>query len=121
MCIQETHVNHSGIQEQDGFWFVFSSEITNPLDGNAAREFAGVGFIISPEMTRFVHNFETLSSRIARLSTKCHGNPLHIFSVYAPHAGRPSGEKELFYHNLIAQIRKFSDAEVRLIYGDFLF
>ena len=97
MCIQETHVNHSSIQEQDGFWFVFSSELTNPLDGNAAREFAGVGFIISPEMTRFVHNFETLSSRIARLSTKCHGNPLHILSVYAPHAGRPSGEKELFY------------------------
>ena len=119
LCNQETHVNHCSIEEHDGFWFVFSSEISNPLEQNAAREFAGVGFIVSPDLWRFVSNFDTIDSRISRMSLRCHGNPVHLFSVYAPHSGRPSGEKDRFYHNLRQTLRQTSDAEIRLIFGDF--
>ena len=68
LCIQETHVNHCSIEEHDGFWFVFLSEINNPLEQNATREYAGVGFIVSPELWRFVLKFDTSNSRIARMT-----------------------------------------------------
>ena len=87
------------------FGLFFSSEISNPLEQNAAREFAGVGFIVSPDLWRFVSNFDTIDSRISRMSLRCRGNPVHLFSVYAPHSGRPSGEKDRFYHNLRQTLR----------------
>ena len=94
LCIQETHINHCSIEEHDGFWFIFSNEISNPFEQNVAREFAGVGFIVAPDLWRFVSNFDIIDSRISRIFLRYHGNPVHLFSVYAPHAGRPSGEKK---------------------------
>ena len=108
MCLQETHIhiNHCSIEQHNGFWFLFSSEISNPLVENAVREFAGIGFIISPEMWRFVVKFDAVNSRVARLSLRCHGNPVHLFSVYAPHSGRPSCDKEQFHQNLRMNLRR---------------
>ena len=47
-------------------------------------------------MWRFVVKFDAVNSRVARLSLRCHGNPVHLFSVYAPHSSRPSCDKEQF-------------------------
>ena len=121
MCLQETHIhiNHCSIEQHNGFWFLFSSEISNPLVENAVREFARIGFIISPEMWRFVVKFDAVNSRVARLSLRCHGNPVHLFSVYAPHSGRPSCDKEQFHQNLRMNLRRIPDAEIRFIFGAF--
>ena len=119
LCIQETHINHSSIEVHNGFCFIFSSGQCDPLAANAPREFAGVGFIVSPHMTTYLLHIETSHSRIARITLKNHGNPIHILSVYAPHAGRPQAEKHSFYHDLTECLTNIADSEIKLIFGDF--
>ncbi len=96
LCMQETHRQLSDYFISDaGFLVVLSGGPDNQ------REYAGVGFLISPQIRSAVHGFCQASNRMACLKIRVPGGKICVLSVYGPHAKRPFDERFGFFHDLL--------------------
>ena len=85
---------------------------------NAAKEWAGVGFIVSPRFTSRVVSYCPFSNRLASLTFLHSINKHAVICAYAPHNQRPVDEKLHFYHELTHVFRRVSVNGCKLIAGD---
>ena len=67
--------------------------------GNEAKT-DGVGIFIAEKWADSVFRVERHSERILVLKMVLGQRLLNVFSVYAPHAGKPEEEKESFWDNV---------------------
>jgi len=95
MCIQEVRKKNSDkFISDDGYTVLWSGS------GDGSREWAGVGFIISPSLQPNFLGFRPLSNRIAALKLSVSCGSMVVFSVYAPHNLKPLPERVSFYDDL---------------------
>ena len=69
------------------------------LMGNEAKT-DGVGIFVAEKLADSVVRVERHSERILVLKMVLGDRLLNVFSVYAPHAGKPEEEKESFWDNV---------------------
>ena len=113
MCIQETHKPNSA-------YFVTGAGYLLILSGTAdvEKESAGVGFIMSPSMRRSIIGFCQLSERLASVKLRVTGGKAVLFSAYAPHSGKPFGERQTFYQHVAEAYSATSSHGPKLLFGD---
>ena len=69
------------------------------LMGNEAKT-DGVGIFVAEKWADNVVRVQRHSERILVLKMVLGDRLLNVFSVYAPHSGRPDGEKECFWNEV---------------------
>ena len=118
LAIQETHITHSDTFVYEGYKFY--------LSGSKDDKFAGVGFIVSPNLNIHVRGFKPVSSRIAIIRIAASPRSLEIYSVYAP-SQLTSGEnsvaldlerKQLFWDDM-SRVCNTHSPYFPIIVGDF--
>jgi exonuclease III len=113
MCIQEVRKKNSDkFISDDGYTVLWSGS------GDGSREWAGVGFIISPSLQRNFLGFRPLSNRIAALKLSVNCRSLVVFSVYAPHNLKPLPERVSFYDDLDKAVQVVKANGPTYIVGD---
>ena len=113
VCLQETRrPNSDTFTTEDGYLVV--------LSGSACQtsEWAGVGFIVSPEFKNSIIGFCPWFSRIASTVFKINGFKHAVVCVYAPHNLKPVEEKLAFYDALGSALDKLSINGSKFIAGD---
>ena len=95
LCIQETHIAGA-----DSYVTTGGSLVT--LSGGilGEREYAGVGFLISPTARPYMKSFSKHSDRLATLRTHITGGQLGIISAHALSAGDDFPIRQSFFHEL---------------------
>ena len=112
-CIQEVRKPNSDYYlTDDGFTVILSGS------SNIAREWAGVGFIVSPSLKQKVE-FLQFDNRIASIKLRTTGGKASITNVYAPTNLADVEVKLQFYELLHTHLRSFSANGLRIIAGDF--
>ena len=94
-CLQETRKPKSDIFLRNGYKVVLSGS------GVAEREWAGVGFILSPRAQKSIVGFCQLNNRMASLRLKAVGGVFAVFSVYSPHNLKDLVDRIEFYEQLM--------------------
>jgi len=113
LCVQETHITKSEYRVlDDGFLLILSGRQDDE------REYAGVGFLVSPHMRRSVIGFCQLSRRIAYLKLRVSGGKMVVFSAYAPHGRKPFEERQTFFTELHDAFNSTSSHGIKVIGGD---
>ena len=79
LCLQETKIPSSSIEQRDSYIFVFSTSETGGTDHH------GVGFGYHREIEKYRDHYTQHSSHIAEMGINMHGNPLVILTAYMPH------------------------------------
>ena len=114
LCVQETHRRNSDyFCTEEGYLVVLSGGV------GEGREWAGVGFIFAPFMRRSLIGFRQLSSRTACAKIRVQGGKIALWSVYAPHGGKPPDERQAFYTDLGVHLGQSSSHGTTLVCGDF--
>ena len=90
VCLQETKIPSSSIEQRDEYVFVFS---TSETDGT---EHHGVGSCYNRRVEKYRNHYLQHSSHIAEIEINMHGNPLVILSLYMPH----DASNEIKRHNM---------------------
>ena len=113
-CIQETRKPLSDNFISDLGYHVY-------LSGGcgASREWAGVGFIISPAVAHQIAGVTPVSNRVACLKMTVAGGYLSLLSAYAPHNLKPLPERLQFYDELDSSFDRHSRSGHALVFGDF--
>ena len=111
--LQETRIKQTPHYITDeGFLVILSGAESE------GRDYARVGFIVSPRARHAVYGFLQLSSRIACLKVRVRGGKLALLSAYAPHSGRPFDERQRFFTQLDQAYQRTSVNGMRLVFGD---
>ena len=87
LCVQECRKLKS-----DKFWSDSGHMVLLSGSGSGTREWAGVGFIVSPRMQSQVIGFRPISNRIAVLKMRTAGGCVAFLSVLSPHNLKPLPE-----------------------------
>ena len=113
LCIQETRRSLSD-------YFITTEGFLVVLSGNADNkaEYAGVGFIVAPELRSSVVSFCQASSRFASMKLRSRGGKIAILSVYAPQSGRSFDERYAFFQDLLEFWNSILSYSPKLIFGD---
>ena len=82
------------------------------------KEYAGVGFLIAPEVRSSIIGFCQASNRYAALKLRVPGGKIAIMTVYAPQSGRSFDERFTFFNTLFEFWKSLSSHGPKLIYGD---
>jgi len=93
LCIQETHVRGAPYFLSDGYLVICSGS-------DADREYAGVGFIVSPSLRPAVRGFKQLSERLCSIRLRVSGGAIVFISAYAPQNGRSYEQRQDFFNAL---------------------
>ena len=115
LCIQETHLRGAEYYELEGFLVALSGGSPD-ISG---RSHAGVGFIVSPHVTRSVISFSAIDDRVAALKIKVPGGTLTLMSAYAPHSGHTFETREAFFSTVTTSVKEPTRHSSTLILGDF--
>ena len=115
LCIQETHKTKSDVFTTDGGFLVILSGSSE----TETVETAGVGFLVAPHLRHSVIGFCQKSSRMASLKLRVSGGKVPVFSVYAPHNGKPYEERSNFYSELSCFMSSASGNGPKVALGDF--
>ena len=147
VCVTETHHPHSSVEsvpdgmyvEEEkirGDWKWFFSSGVDPKDleklektkktgGRAtaaireqAREYHGVATMVHKRWWHNITDARPAGSRAMVLELKTKPR-LKFLAAYAPHALRPTEEKEQFYENLIVLFNEKTKGGMTIIGGDF--
>ena len=78
----------------DGFLVVLSGKATDKKD------YAGVGYLISPMVRSSIIGFCQAHERYAALKLRSTGGKIAIITAYAPHAGYSLDKRLDFFHRL---------------------
>ena len=114
LCIQETHTPKSNVYTTEDNYLIVLSGVATDED----IETAGVGFIISPQIRQGIIGFTQFSSRISWVKIRVPGGKVPIFSVYAPHNGKPFGTRSSFYATLQERVASVSGNGPKYVVGD---
>jgi hypothetical protein len=79
LCVQETKIPSSSIEQRGNYVFVFSSSVEGGNDHH------GVGFCYSRKIEKYRNHYVQHSSHLAEIEVNMHGNPLVILTAYMPH------------------------------------
>ena len=113
LCIQETHLPGADSYVTDsGFLVILSG------GPSGCREYAGVGFVVSPWARRNVISFSEHSDRIAWLRLRVQGGKVPIVCAYAPQGGRDFVSRQSFFYELGSVVNKCSSHGPKIILGD---
>jgi hypothetical protein len=115
LCIQETHLAGTTHFLSNDYLVVLSGG----TEVKGKREYAGVGFIISPWARRAVIGFTLHSNRLASLQLRVAGGVMTFLSVYAPHGGYAYTTRRNFYDNFISFFRSQRTYGPTLSLGDY--
>jgi len=85
--------------------------------GNEAKT-DGVGIFVAEKWVDSVVRVERHSERILVLKMVLGDRLLNVFSVYAPHAGKPEEEKESFWDNVFHLVSCIPHNEMVVYAGD---
>jgi len=85
--------------------------------GNEAKT-DGVGIFVAEKWADSVVRVERHSERILVLTMVLGDRLLNVFSVYAPHAGKPEEEKESFWDNVFHLVSCIPHNEMVVFAGD---
>ena len=77
----------------------------------------GVGFIVNPDIAKFIDTKEQIDERIS-ISIKLKEGGLSLVQIYAPQQGRTAVEKEEFYRKLQQTVDRMKNGENLIINGD---
>ena len=113
MCMQEVRRLNT-----DKFFSEGGHEVLISGSGGGGREWAGVGFIISPKLRHFIMGFRPLSNRIAALKLRVDGGSMALLSVLAPHNLRPIPERIWFYDELEKAVQAVKVNGSTYVFGD---
>jgi len=83
------------------------------------REYAGVGFIISPDLRKSVMSYMQHSSRLAVLKLKVSGGSMAILCAYAPPGTKPREQRQQFYSTLGDVASTVTTHGPKILAGDF--
>ena len=114
MCIQETRKKSS-----DNFLTAFGYSVYLSGGSGESREWAGVGFILSPRARSSMIGFTPFSNRIASLRMRVAGGSCAFVSAYAPHNLKDLADRFDFYESLENHLQRISVNGKRIIFGDF--
>ena len=87
------------------------------LMGNEAKT-DGVGIFVAEKWADSVVTVERHSERILVLKLVVGDRLLYVFSVYAPHTGKPDKEKESFWDNVFHLVSCIPQNEMVVFAGD---
>ena len=79
LCLQETKIPISSIEQKGNYVFVFSSSAEGGVEHH------GVGFCYSRKIEKYRNHYIQHSSHLSEIEINMHGNPLVILSAYMPH------------------------------------
>ena len=115
LCIQDTHCSQSPYYlTEEGYLVILSGS-----EDESDHQYAGVGFLIAPDIRRSVIGFLQASPRYASLKIRVSGGKLVITSAYSPHSGKPYTDRQAFYDELSAHIANQSFHGFQMVLGDF--
>lgn len=114
ICIQETRKINSDHYDTDSGYAVY-------LSGSSSvhREWAGVGFIVSPYFKHHIVGFNPWCNRICTLKMRVVGGTCCIFSLLAPHNLKPLADRTRFYDDLAAHVQGCPASASKYFLGDF--
>ena len=90
----------------------------NPEQWREITEHGGVGFLIKNALVASITDINPINGRIIKATFDTTPR-LHVFSVYAPQAGRPTTEIEDFYAILAEEIHKLPARDIYIFAGDY--
>ena len=112
-CVQEVRYKGVGTKtigsdrEKYKFWW----------SGNKTGR-NGVGLLVRDEMVENVIEVKRTNDRIMKIKMVLGKKVVHVFSTYAPQAGRPEEEKQEFWENLTDEVTEVPLSEGVLLGGD---
>ena len=87
---------------------------------HSGKEWAGVGFVVSPKVKALISSFNPASNRISSIKLKAAGGFCWILSVLARHNLKPLAERLQFYDDLDNHITKCCcSSGPKFFFGDF--
>ena len=81
-------------------------------------EFAGVGFVISPQWKQFIRHYHCISSREMHLTLNTTGAKTTLINMYLPQNGHSSELRELWYSRLTQAVLNYPRHSNTIVSGD---
>ena len=81
-------------------------------------EFAGVGFVISPQRKQFIRHYHCFSSREMHLTLNTTGAKTALVNMYLPQNGHSSELRELWYSRLTQAVLSYPIHSNTIVTGD---
>ena len=108
---QETHISQNNKERRKNYtWYLNGNE-------EGEREFAGVAWVISNKLNKYISDVIPHNSRVTELRIEGTA-PIFLMNIYAPQSGRPKEEKEQFYQELRSLIKNIPNKWPFLLIGD---
>lgn len=86
--------------------------------GENSRTYYGVGFILTPEMNKYVKSVTNVSDRVILLQLNAKPMNVNIIQAYAPTSSSTEEELEKFYTDLKQVTEKLKDRDFTICMGD---
>ena len=108
---QETHISQNNKERRKNYtWYLNGNE-------EGEREFAGVAWVISNKLNKYISDVRPHNSRVTELRIEGTA-PITLMNIYAPQSGRPKEEKPQFYQELRLLIKHIPKKGQFLLIGD---
>ena len=102
LCLQETKIPSSSIEQRDKYIFVFSTPETGGTDHH------GVGFCYNRRIGKYRNHYIQHSSHLAEMGINMHGNPVVILTAYMPHDASAEIQRLAAWEGMSNRIRSIS-------------
>ena len=115
LCMQETHITGAQYFYDNGFLVILSG-----AEGDG-RSYAGVGFIVAPDVCSSVSGFLQKNDRLASLRLRVRGGQVCLVTAYAPTntANHPFHERYAWYTSAVDFIQSQRTHGPSIVMGDF--
>eukprot|EP00972_Heterocapsa_arctica_P098127 14478323-Heterocapsa_arctica.AAC.1 len=113
LCLQDTRIPQSCVEDKQGYTFLFSSSSTSN------GEFHGVGFCYKRSMGKHRNYDQHIDNNMMEIEINMHGNPLVIMTAYMPHDGVNEDKRLPNWENLYNRITAIPPSKKPIILGDF--
>ena len=113
LCLQETTIPSSSIEQRSNYAFVFTSSAEGATDHH------GVGFCYNRRIEKYRNHYIQHSSHLAEMEINMHGNPLVILSAYMPHDAPNEINRPAAWEEIANRINEIPDNRNVVVGGDF--
>ena len=112
LCLQETKIPSSSIEQRDNYIFLFSTSETGGTDHH------GVGFCCNRKIGKYRNHCIQHSSHLAEMEINMHGNPLVILTAYMPHDASAEIKRLAAWEEISNRIRNVTHNKNVVVLGD---
>ena len=113
VCLQETKIPSSSMEQRGEFSFVFASSTKTGTD------YHGVGICYRRRVEKYRNHYIQHTSHLAEIDINMHGNPLLILSVYIPHDAANADSRIAAWDRLSARRGEISNNKSLIVLGDY--